>query len=117
MAKLINADELTATIENTDWYHISLQGNLVRGARSDIHTPLYKADDIYQAIENAPAVDAVPVIRCKDCKHWAFTRACDGGVIQGDCKNPRFWMPDTVDPTMYAHEFCALGERETNDKT
>lgn len=21
-------------------------------------------------IENAPTVDAVPVIRCKDCKHW-----------------------------------------------
>ena len=21
-------------------------------------------------IKNAPAVEAVPVVRCKDCKHW-----------------------------------------------
>lgn len=23
-----------------------------------------------EAIRNAPTIDAVPVIRCKDCKHW-----------------------------------------------
>lgn len=46
-------------------------------------------------------------VRCKDCKHWAFT--CDN---MGDCQNPRFAIPDTVDPTMCAHEFCALGERK-----
>ena len=25
----------------------------------------------FDAINDAPTVDAVPVIRCKDCKHWA----------------------------------------------
>lgn len=49
---------------------------------------------------------------CKDCKHWAYT--ANGA---GDCRNPRFTIPDTVDPMMYAHEFCALGERENDDKT
>lgn len=53
-------------------------------------------------------MDAVPVVRCKDCKHWAYT--ANGA---GDCRNPRFTIPDTVDPTMLAHEFCALGERST----
>lgn len=24
----------------------------------------------YNRVINAPTVDAVPVIRCKDCKHW-----------------------------------------------
>lgn len=47
------------SIEGTDWYHVSLQGNLVHGACSDIHMPLFKADDIFSAVNNAPAVDAV----------------------------------------------------------
>ena len=27
-------------------------------------------DDMRIAIEDAPTVDAVEVVRCKDCKHW-----------------------------------------------
>ncbi len=57
--RLIDANELTDTIEHIDWYHISLQGTLAKGAISQLHTPLYKADDIYRAIENAPTVNAV----------------------------------------------------------
>lgn len=60
--RLIDADALSDAIERTDWYHISLQGNLARGARSDIHTPLYKADDIYEALCNAPTIDVVPAV-------------------------------------------------------
>lgn len=67
-----------------------------------------------RCLDGQPASDAVPVIRCKDCKHWAFTCETAGGVAQGDCRNPRFTILDAVDPTMFAHEFCALGERENN---
>lgn len=29
----------------------------------------YSASTLYTMIENAPSVDAVEVVRCKDCKH------------------------------------------------
>ena len=29
------------------------------------------ADEIAKAVENAPTIDAVPVVQCKDCKHSA----------------------------------------------
>ena len=60
--RLIDANALTDVVEHIDWYHISLQGTLAKGANSQLHTPLYKADDIYQAINDAPTVDAVEVV-------------------------------------------------------
>lgn len=49
------------------------------------------ADDI----DNAPTVDAVPVVRCKDCKH-EFGGSC---IICGFQKR----KPD---------DFCSYGERK-----
>jgi hypothetical protein len=37
--------------------------------------------DFRKAIENAPSVDAVEVVRCKDCKHWSDgVRGCTDHV-------------------------------------
>ena len=33
-------------------------------------------------IDRAPTVDAVPVVRCKDCKHWSDG---DGKLQSSDC--------------------------------
>ena len=41
---------------------------------------IFAADDefyisynaVLNAIEYAPTIDAVPVVRCKDCKHWGM---------------------------------------------
>lgn len=57
------------------------------------------------AIENAPAVDAVEVVRCEDCKHY------DGQ----ECFHPRAEMGDTlgIDPT----DFCSYGERKEEAST
>jgi len=30
----------------------------------------YERDIVLQAIEESPTIDAVPVVRCKDCKHY-----------------------------------------------
>lgn len=56
---LISRSALIEKIDSTNWYHISESGNLAEGANSKLHTPLFKADDIFAALENAPAVDAV----------------------------------------------------------
>lgn len=71
--RLIDANALIDTVEGLDWYHINKKGYLVHGANSSDHTPIYKAESIYRAIENAPTVDAVPVVRCKDCMRRGTT--------------------------------------------
>ena len=60
--RLIKANELMATIEGINWYHIDKLGYLSDGANSQYHTPIYKAEDIYNAIRNAPIIDAVEVV-------------------------------------------------------
>ena len=51
---------------------------------------------VCEAIENAPTVDAVEVVRCKDCKHYkTITCSCGCNVVSDN------W-------------YCADGERRTN---
>ena len=57
--RLIWADALNEVIEKTDWYSVS-NGKLTHGATT--FTGLFKATDIFDAIENAPTMDAVEVV-------------------------------------------------------
>jgi hypothetical protein len=50
-----------------------------------------------------PAVDAVEVVRCRDCKHWR----CDSkNIHRGECYElvPETWI--------YENDFCSYGERK-----
>ena len=54
-------------------------------------------------IINATTVDAVPVVRCKDCKHWhKDTVFCDY-MSHGGASERVNW---------YADDFCSYGERK-----
>lgn len=54
-------------------------------------------DEVARYIEECPTVDAVPVVRCKDCK-W---------LKNNDCKNDTHgYIP--IDE----NDFCSRGERE-----
>ena len=58
-------------------------------------------------IYDAPTIDAVPVVRCKDCKNWT---EWENGT--GSCS--RFaldWIGTDAD------DFCSMGERKDNDRT
>lgn len=84
MTRLINADELlkkAEDIEMIDMWHMRYQAAVV-----------YVND-----IESAPTIDAVPVVRCKDCKLHG---------TNGDRLNCAIFcctMPDDA--------FCSCGER------
>lgn len=59
--------------------------------------------DFVMMLENQPAVDAVEVVRCKDCKYWwsinelcTHARHVDGNVCCHECN---------------AEDFCSDGER------
>lgn len=52
-------------------------------------------------IDNAPTIDAVPVVRCKDCKH---------------SRNDELWhMRWCKGVTVKDEHFCADGERKDDD--
>ena len=62
MSRYIDADKLTEAIEMTTWYHVNeTTGKLIEGANGAFGQPLYKSDDIYKAIKEAPIVDVAPV--------------------------------------------------------
>lgn len=63
---------------------------------------VYENKNIYQMIDEMPTVDAVQVVRCKDCKYYKV----EGGQCPADNTGDRYysWIPD---PDWY----CADGER------
>lgn len=61
-----------------------------------------------QDIDNEETVDAVHVVRCKDCKYHAYTYFLNGHTVL-DCG--KFNVLDT-DPEFY----CAYGERKDGEQ-
>ena len=61
---------------------------------------------VLTAVDSAPTVDAVPVVRCKDCKYKM-------GRL---CKNPMAVGWDALEPE--DDDFCSRGERkdDANDE-
>lgn len=64
---LISRSALLESIEGTDWYTIRCDGTASEGAPCE-EVAWYKATDMYAALENAPAVEAEPVVHA----HWEF---------------------------------------------
>ena len=55
----------------------------------------------------APTVDAVPVVRCKDCKHKVTTEDVEYNPHDIVCD---YWESDGLEET----DFCSYGERRTD---
>ena len=59
--------------------------------------------DAHDSLEQLPAVDAVPVVRCKDCKHWhEDIDATTKWLMCHEIVTDRNW-------------FCADGERRDSE--
>ena len=99
--RLIDADNLLKQYERIDWFSVSKEGQFMRGATTEdnpfIH--YYEGEEI---IKNAPTVDAVPVVRCRECKY----RFKNNGHDKSGCPiiDTNIWMDDD--------DFCSHGERE-----
>ena len=61
----------------------------------------HTAEDVIMMIKTAPTVDAVPVVRCRECKWWQE----DDDI--GHCDNP-----DGLDNYAKPDDFCSYGERK-----
>ena len=64
----------------------------------------HTVEDVIMMIKTAPTVDAVPVVRCRECKWWQE----DDDI--GHCDNP-----DGLDNYAKPDDFCSYGEKEGAD--
>ena len=79
----------------------------IEGAEADGNYSLEREESIEEYVMRVPVVDAVVVVRCKDCKHWwKINKLCThqkhihGTVCVHECK---------------ATDYCADGERRDED--
>ena len=92
MARLIDADALGIGLCNPDAFPVQNRGYCAGW------------NGVIRLIEDAPTIDAVPVVRCKDCRYW-------GGVTYGYVCS-RWSAPLAGFKTCTKPEgFCADGER------
>ena len=68
---------------------------------------LYDADEVERLVKAAPAVDAVEVVRCRDCKHG---KPNGNGTYY--CYQDKFTIRLDLKPDHY----CAYGERRADDE-
>lgn len=57
-----------------------------------------------RVLDITPTADAVPVVRCKDCKYWG-----EVGTVCRKLDNVMFWYG--TDPT----DFCSFAERRDDE--
>lgn len=104
--RLIDADEFEDALENTE---------------CDI-SPAYEPDGfshklIYEVLEGTPAVDAVPVVRCRDCTSFEEIGkhpTNKGGTPFGYCYHWDYeqgMSPNQVD----GNDFCSYGKRKVDE--
>ena len=67
--------------------------------------------DVMQRIDNAPTVDAVEVVRCKDCMYYDAKRhRCDHPNLNYDVECYDQWIDTEPD------DFCSYGERREDNE-
>ena len=60
-------------------------------------------------ISHAPTVDAVPVVRCKDCRHWCEMQNLTGACLRLCAIDGALWMGTD------ATDFCSFAERRDDE--
>lgn len=102
--RLINAVRYGEVLERyINAPHVKVFGKYSDGMQLAINTCI-------ELLNAQRTVDAVEVIRCKDCKHWIHI---ENGM--GDCTNRRFHLDGHADPTMEMDGFCSCGERKEGE--
>ena len=64
---------------------------------------------LIELIEKAPTIDAVPVVRCRECKHWKPSGSKAGNSFSdmeyiGGCEFTKYCRRES--------DFCSYGERK-----
>ena len=98
----IDADEIVKVAE-----HAYNEWNLAMAAADGTReiNRVFKMQELCKAVkvvaDSAPTIDAVPVVRCKECKYMPNTANANGFLI---CKASGMEITDD--------DFCSYGERK-----
>lgn len=104
--RLIDADALADVIEGTDWYHLTEIGTMAHGAVSGDNA-WFREGDIFKALAEAPTIDAVPVVRCRDCVNGELCLNAQGSeYVVCSMDEHHVWLPNG---------FCSYGELKDGD--
>lgn len=107
MTRMIDADAVYKILESCEIRKATI-GNPLTDWEYGYTCGIERAES---EIECAPTIDAVPVIRCKDCKWWKeYCRVVDGEVSDHICSLKR-----ETDGNMHrakADDCCSWAERK-----
>ena len=92
----IDADALMDVIRQHEYRLATKQGSIDYGMFTL---------GIQQAVDEQPTVDAVPVVRCTDCKHYEIHKP----KVLENCERNGYIIP------MKPDDFCSYGERKDGD--
>ena len=92
MARLINA-------ENVEYAFLAI-------CDRESGVPLALAEWLANVVRNAPTVDAVEVVRCKDCKH------CYKATFSSTGYRCKVWGVYDKDCEVTPEHYCSYGERK-----
>ena len=71
----------------------------------------HTAEDVIMMIKTAPTVDAVPVVRCKDCKYCDISLVLPTGREMYTCMEGSHDHQMLLNPT----DYCSYGVRKGED--
>lgn len=86
MPRYTDIDQLIDKVEETTWYHINKNGELVMGANSETDIPLYKHSDITRVLAEAPVIDVVPESEVERLKSICNSYALQYGTVRDQQK-------------------------------
>ncbi len=112
---LISREALNETLDKITWYHINPHGELTEGAHDD-DDALYKAEDIYKAIDNAPTVEPEKVLvanvsfddnKLKEIVHTeVIDKIKSGELVLKDERPQGEWIEVDIKPTPFGGYTC-----------
>lgn len=98
-----SVEEFMEQYKMTDTEHVYSNGTE--------YVPIYRMKQWFEHCRNQqrPTIDAVPVVRCRECKHW------DGSVCDVHSEWPDQYSTGHMDYTE-ADDFCSYGEPKEGDE-
>ena len=89
---------------DADWLSEAIHDNVP----APYEDAVFATEDCLTEVYAAPTVDAVPVVRCRDCQHWKPTGSKAGNSFSdmeyiGGCEFTKYCRRES--------DFCSYGER------
>lgn len=108
--RLIDADALKESLTETlhrcdEWIENAKDGETRTIAESNYTAFL----ESILRVKDAHTIDAVPVVRCKDCRHWSEMQNSAGACLRHSVIDGSWWTgTDSTD-------YCSFAERRDDE--